>query len=50
MNAAIDNFGAMPSAELTPVFSPTDCAKDGEVRTVRTANVRMAFFMLYSFK
>ncbi|MET4208211.1 hypothetical protein ABIB95_003023 [Bradyrhizobium sp. LA2.1] len=25
-------FGAIPSAEFTPVFSPTDCAEDGEAR------------------
>jgi hypothetical protein len=38
-------FGAIPSAELTPVFSPTDWAKEGEVRAATMVNARIAFFM-----
>jgi len=30
-------FGAMPSAELTPVCSPTDCAKAAELKAATSA-------------
>jgi len=30
-------LGAMPSAELTPVCSPTDCAKAAELKAVTSA-------------
>jgi hypothetical protein len=30
-------LGAMPSAELTPVCSPTDCAKGAELKAVTSA-------------
>jgi hypothetical protein len=36
----------MPSVELTPVFSPTDCAKaDVEISSVAAAIVSAVLFM-----
>jgi hypothetical protein len=36
-------LGAVPSAELTPVCSPTDCAKAAELKTVTSAAGKMNF-------
>src|ERR1700751_2235214 len=38
-------LGAMPSAELTPVCSPIDCAKAAKLSAVTSAADRISFFI-----
>ena len=44
--------GLMPSVELTPVFSPTDCATTGVAssRQLRTITVRFMAVILFSLR
>jgi hypothetical protein len=43
-------FGAMPRVELTPVFSPTDCANADEARATVKAIAAMSVFMIRILK
>ena len=45
-----DVFGAMPSAEFTPVFSPTDCAAAGPAHNRTHAATSTNFFISISLQ
>ena len=46
----LDEVFGLPSADFTPVFTAADCAKEGEAKTVRRENARIAFFIVSSLE